>query len=108
MYLTKLIERNLYFFVTDFNLTHIIQMRMWGMLMTLEHLDIGKEAEIISLDTSENMKKRLLDLGLVPGTKIKPVLSSGKKEFVAYMVRRTLIAIRKEDAKKIMVREIYD
>ena len=76
--------------------------------MTLEHLDIGKEAEIVSLNTNENMKKRLLDLGLVPGTKIKPILSSGKKEFVAYMIRRTLIAIRKEDAKKIMVREKYD
>lgn len=77
--------------------------------MTLNNLDIGSVAEIISLNVNENMKKRLLDLGLIPGTKIKAILSSGKKEFVAYMVRKTLIAIRKEDAKNIIVSEvIYD
>ena len=74
--------------------------------MTLGHIDIGSEAEIISLDVGDNMKKRLLDLGLVPGTKVKAILSSGKKEFVAYMVRRTIIAIRKEDANKIRVRTL--
>jgi len=76
--------------------------------MTLDMLKLGKKAEIISLHSEDAMKKRLLDLGFVPGTIIKSVLSSGKKEFVAYMVRRTLIAIRKEDAKNIKVRLIYD
>ena len=76
--------------------------------MTLNHIDIGNVAEIISIDGNENMKKRLLDLGMIPGTKVKAILSSGKKEFVAYMVRRTLIAIRKEDAMNIKVRVIYD
>lgn len=74
--------------------------------MTLGHIDIGSEAEIVSLEVSESMKKRLLDLGLVPGTKVKAILSSGKKEFVAYRVRRTIIAIRKEDANKIRVRSL--
>jgi len=76
--------------------------------MTLDMLPIGKKAEIISLHGNENMKKRLLDLGIIPGTIIKSILSSGKKDFVAYMVRRTLIAIRKEDAQNIKVRVIYD
>ena len=74
--------------------------------MTLGHIDIGREAEIVSLEVNETMKKRLLDLGLIPGTKVKAILSSGKKEFVAYIVRRTIIAIRKEDANKIKVRAL--
>ena len=76
--------------------------------MTLDMLKVGGKAVIISLNGNENMKKRLLDLGIVPGTTIRSVLSSGKKEFVAYMVRRTIIAIRKEDAKNIKVRVVYD
>lgn len=74
--------------------------------MTLEKTNIGEVIEIVSLETDESMKKRLLDLGFIPGTKVKAVLESGKKEFVAYMVRRTLIAIRKEDARKIKVRPL--
>lgn len=76
--------------------------------MTLDMLPIGKKAEIISLYGEEDIKKRLLDLGITPGTIVKSVLESGKKELVAYMVRRTMIAIRKEDAKNIKVRLLYD
>ena len=74
--------------------------------MNLSNLNIGDFAQIVSIEINGDIKKRLLDLGIVPGTKIRAVLSSGNKENVAYMVRRTLISIRKEDAKKIRVKFI--
>lgn len=76
--------------------------------MNLSNIKIGEIAQIIGIETNEAMKKRLLDLGLTKGTKIKPILESKNKEIVAYLVRKTKIALRKEDALKIKVRMIYD
>lgn len=76
--------------------------------MNLSNIKLGEVAEIISVEANEFMKKRLIDLGMTPGTKIKPILESFKKEIVAYEIRKTKIALRKEDALKIKVRLIYD
>ena len=42
-------------------------------------------------------------MGLVKGTNIVPVLVSPSKDPRAFLVRGTIIAIRKEDAEKIKV-----
>ena len=46
---------------------------------------------------------RLLDLGLVKGTKIVPVLVSPSKDPRAFFVRGSIIAIRKEEAQNIQI-----
>ena len=51
-----------------------------------------------------NIRRRLLDLGLVKGAKITPVLVSPSKDPRAFEIRGTLIAIRKEDAKHIKIK----
>ena len=43
----------------------------------------------------------MLDLGMVPGTLIRPVLISPLSDPRAFKVRGTILAIRKEDAKDI-------
>ena len=50
-----------------------------------------------------NIRRRLLDLGLVKGAKITPVLVSPSKDPRAFEIRGTLIAIRREDAKLINI-----
>lgn len=50
-----------------------------------------------------NIKRRLLDLGLVKGASIKPVLISPSNDPRAFEVRGTLIAIRKENAENIFI-----
>ena len=50
-----------------------------------------------------DIRRRILDLGIIPGTIIKPVLKSPFSEPRAFEVRNTLLAIRKEDAEKIFV-----
>ncbi len=47
--------------------------------------------------------RRLLDLGLVPGTKIEVIRRSPAGDPVAYGIRGTVIALRKEIADKILV-----
>lgn len=53
-------------------------------------------------------RRRLLDLGLVPGTPVTPELVSASKDTVAYRIRGALIALRQEQARWISVEEGSD
>ncbi len=70
--------------------------------MTLENLGINKIGIIKELKIINN-KRRFLDLGLVKGTEIKPIINSLSNSLRAYEIRNCLIAIRKEDARKIEI-----
>ena len=54
---------------------------------------------------SGNLKRRLLDLGIVKGTLITPVFKSPSMDPIAYEFRGSLIALRKEDSCLIEVKE---
>ena len=69
----------------------------------LSQLPLNKYGIIQELKCEGNIRRRLLDLGLVKGTKITPVLVSPSKDPRAFEVRGTIIAIRKEDAKQIEI-----
>ena len=69
--------------------------------MTLNELNLNKIGYIKNLKCSDSVKRRLLDLGLTPGTKILPVLVSPSGDPTAFEFRGTLIAIREEDTKLI-------
>lgn len=45
-----------------------------------------------------------MDLGIIEGTKIKPVLKSPLGDPTAYEVRGTVIALRKEETEKIYIK----
>lgn len=55
------------------------------------------------LHANGNIRRRILDLGIVQGTRIKPVLKSPLGDPTAYEIRGTIIALRKEDSKLIYV-----
>lgn len=75
---------------------------------TLSNLSIGEEATIISLSKSlmGQQRRRLLDLGIVPGTKVKARLKGFSGDPTAYDVRGTTIALRKNQTDKIFIRKI--
>lgn len=70
---------------------------------TLNELPLNTKGYIKKLNCSENIKRRLLDLGFVEGACITPVLISPSKDPRAFSIRGTLIAIRKEDANFINI-----
>lgn len=72
----------------------------------LSELKINEIAIIKEINTSEDVKKSLLNIGLSPGEDIECVLFNSTKEPVAYRVKQSLIVLRKEDIKKIMVEVI--
>lgn len=72
-------------------------------LVPLSQTKAGATSIIDSINSSEHMRRRLLDLGFSKGTLIKCVGSSPAGDPVAYMIRGTIIALRNEDACQIIV-----
>ena len=73
-------------------------------LKTLNDLKVNNIGIIEKIECDEEIKRRLLDLGLIKGTKIIPVLTSPSKDPRAFEIRGSLIAIRKEDAENIKIK----
>lgn len=72
-------------------------------IIHLTTLPILKKAVIEDLTCNGEIRRRLLDLGLVRGSSITPVLSSPSGGLRAFNIRGSLIAIRDEDAHSIFV-----
>ena len=73
--------------------------------MKLNELKINKTGKIFEINCENDIKRRLLDLGMIKGTKITPVLISPSGDPKAFDIRGTLIAIREEDTKLIDILE---
>jgi ferrous iron transport protein A len=70
---------------------------------TLNELQPGQQA-IVRVLTSEGLeRRRLMDLGLLPGTLVEVELTSPLGDPTAYLVRGALVALRKEQAARIQV-----
>ena len=72
---------------------------------TLADLEVGGRARVIGiLPTCQGPpRRRLLDLGLVPGTSVEAEMSSAAGDPTAYRIRGALIALRSEQAELIQV-----
>lgn len=74
----------------------------------LHEMRPGETAVILSLNAEGGIRRRLIDLGFIGGTKIRCVLTGRRRESAAYQVRGTLIALRREDASLIRIRPATD
>jgi DtxR family Mn-dependent transcriptional regulator len=74
----------------------------------LSELAEGEPAKVlgISSECRGANRRRLLDLGFIPGTEIVPEFSSPMKDPKAYLVRNTLIALRDDQAELILIEKV--
>lgn len=72
-------------------------------IIHLNELDVGSMGKIKEISCHSTIKRRLLDLGIIPSTYITPVFKSTGGDPVAYEIRGTVLAIRNQDAKHILV-----
>lgn len=72
----------------------------------LNLLPIGKKARVKILLSHGKVRRRMLDLGIISGTEIKAVQKSPSGDPTAYCIRGTIIAIRAEQASKVLVEVI--
>lgn len=74
--------------------------------MTLDMLKMGESAVVTKLNNLDTERRRLLDLGILPGTRIENVMPSPLGDPVAYRVRSSTIALRRAQAQLIEIQEI--
>ena len=77
-------------------------------MMKLNEMEINKTCKIVRINCKDDIKRRLLDLGMIKGTKITPVLISPSGDPKAFDIRGTLIAIREDDTKLIEIKKWFN
>ncbi len=71
--------------------------------MKLSEVDVNKKFILKNIDFHGIKKRRLYDLGFIPGQVIEKMYDSVFKNPSCYKIKDTFIALRKEDAYKIEV-----
>ncbi|MGI5850234.1 MAG: FeoA family protein [Christensenellales bacterium] len=69
----------------------------------LNNLPMGQQATVKILSLDGFTRRRMLDLGLIINTVVKALMKSPAGDPIAYDIRGAVIALRKEEASKIMV-----
>lgn len=69
----------------------------------LSLLPIGQKARVKMLTADGMSRRRMLDLGLIIDTVVEALLKSPAGDPVAYHIRGAVIALRSEEARKILV-----
>lgn len=71
--------------------------------MTMNKLKPGQQAIVTNIELHGSIRRRLQELGLINGTKVYCDFSAASGDPTAYRIRGSLIALRNEDTKKILV-----
>ena len=76
--------------------------------MTLDELRIGGSAVIKTVNGEGALRLRLLDVGLIPRTRVSMIKIAPMGDPMEIMVRGYELTLRREDAAKIEVEEVVD
>ena len=74
-------------------------------MRNLFELSKGQKCLIDKILSEDGMKRRLLDLGLTPNTIVECVNISPHGDPKAFLIRGAVIALRREDCQKILIKE---
>jgi len=69
----------------------------------LSQIPVGSTCKIAGFELKGQIRRRLFDLGIIPGTTVECIRRGPSGDPTAYAVRGTTIALRKEDTKYISV-----
>jgi len=70
------------------------------MVVPLSEVPQGSEVTVVSIEASEGLKRRLLNMGLTPGTRVKVVVSGSH---IVISLRGSMITLSRGIASKIFV-----
>jgi ferrous iron transport protein A len=79
---------------------------MENLSLKLTEIALGKKVRVVKLISEGLSRQRMLDLGIVPNTIIQVLRRSPFGDPTAYLIRDTCIALRDEEAKNIIVRNL--
>lgn len=69
----------------------------------LNSLPIGRKGKVKVLISDGTIRRRMLDLGLIYDTEVEALQKSPSGDPIAYYIRGAVIALRYEEASKILV-----
>lgn len=72
-------------------------------LVPLDLIPTGCTARIRKLEADGSLRRRMLDLGLITGTEVEVLRESPSGDPTAYGFRGVVVALRSEEASKILV-----
>jgi Fe2+ transport system protein FeoA len=75
------------------------------MKMTLDKLPIGKTATITQVGGEGALRCRLLDMGIIPKTKVNVIKVAPMGDPIEINIRGYELTIRMDDARKIEIKE---
>ncbi|MEW5974878.1 MAG: FeoA domain-containing protein [Acidobacteriota bacterium] len=83
--------------------------QMEGPFQTLSVMKPGEKATVTGISRSCRglERRRLMDLGIVPGTLIEAEMTSPAGDPIAYRVRETLIALRQDQASLVHISPLH-
>lgn len=76
------------------------------MTQKLSDIAPGKRAAVCDIVAEESMARRLMDIGMVQGTEVECLMKSPLGDPAAYLIKGAVIALRREDAGTVLVREV--
>lgn len=75
-----------------------------GVLTTLDKVKLNTSCTVININNKDNkLFNRMLDFGIVKNSVITPLYKSIFGCTVAYLIKDSVIALRKEDASSVNV-----
>ncbi|MBQ9949542.1 MAG: FeoA domain-containing protein [Clostridia bacterium] len=69
----------------------------------MSEIQVGETCRVIHILCGETMRRKLTDIGLIPGTYTECVLKSCGDAMSAFVIRGACIALRKNDLDRITV-----
>ena len=73
----------------------------------LSSLPVGNTATVAALNNSGSIRRRLMDMGLIEGTAVTCLHRSPFGDPTAYLIRGTVIALRRKDADEIKIIPVH-
>ncbi|MCX7807711.1 MAG: ferrous iron transport protein A [Deltaproteobacteria bacterium] len=71
--------------------------------LTLEALEEGEEGIVTAISAPKPLRVRLLELGLLPGTRVRLLRRAPLGDPIEIEVRRTRLSLRKSDAARVFI-----
>ncbi len=70
----------------------------------LSDMQEGAAAEVAELLAEGGIRRRLRDIGLIEGTKVRCLNRGPSGDPIAYLIRGAVIALRNEDSSKVIIK----
>jgi ferrous iron transport protein A len=73
---------------------------------TLNRVNPGKKARIIQIKGKGSARRRILDMGMVPGAEIEVIKRAPLGDPIEFKIKGYNITLRKKEAEQIIVQEL--